>query len=82
MEGGRPVRRYQISARFRNGLVEWSFAVETEDGERYVIGIRDGEEIPVLRELCRCDPTIYFDPQTSTLRSGWNLPGRSEREST
>jgi hypothetical protein len=80
MEGGRPVKRYQVAARLRDGLVEWSFALETDDGERYVLPIRDGEEIPVLRDLCRRDPTVYFDPNSSTLRSGWNLPGRPEHE--
>jgi hypothetical protein len=75
MEAGLPVVRYQILARFHDGVVDWSFSVETRDGAVHQFPIRDGEEVPVLNELCRKDTSVYFDPQTATLRTGWNYLG-------
>lgn len=75
MDAGLPVVRYQIAARFRDSVVEWSFSVETRDGVVHRFPIRDGEEVPVLSDLCRKDKSVYFDPQTATLWTGWNYPG-------
>jgi len=75
MDGGSPVQKYQVTAAFKNGVVEWSFAVQTDDGERYSMPVRDGEEIPVLLDLLRRDKTVYFDVKTQSLRTGWNTPG-------
>lgn len=73
------VRKYQVAATFKNAVVEWTFAVETEEGEKHFLPVRDAEEIPVLVDLCRNDPTVYFDEKTCTIRSGWNSPGVDER---
>jgi len=51
--------------------------LETDAGEHYTLPVRDGEEIPVLLDICRRDPTIHFDPQAQTLSTGWNDPGGS-----
>lgn len=75
MEGGNAVSRYQVAATFRDGVVEWALGLQLEDGERVILPIRDGEEVPILLDLCRRDSTIYYDPQTRTLRSGWGSPG-------
>ncbi len=70
------VKRYQFAASFSDGVVAWTFFVQTEDGETHAIPIRDGEEIPLLVQICRSDATIYFDPKTRTLRTGWSSPGK------
>jgi hypothetical protein len=77
MERGQHVDKYQVAARFREGVIEWSVGLQTDSGERYTLSVRDGEEIPVLLDIFRRDPTIYFAPQTQTLSSGWNDPGGS-----
>jgi hypothetical protein len=77
MEPLQHVNKYQVAAKFREGIVEWSVLLETDDGEHYTLLVRDGEEIPVLLDICRRDPTIYFNPQTQTLSTGWNDPGGS-----
>lgn len=79
MNGGQSVKRYQFVAVLRDGVVEWSLALETDDGQRHTLRVRDGEEVPVLLDLLRRDATVYFDPESKTLRTGWNLPGASER---
>jgi len=78
MTKGQAVRKYQVAATFSNDVVEWSFAIQTEDAQEHVLKVRDGEEIPTLVDLCRRDLSIYYDPQTRTLRSGWNAPGRTD----
>jgi hypothetical protein len=75
MEPGLRVNKYQVTATFRAGIAEWRFAVETEDGQRHEWPVRDGEEIPVLLEIMRRDATVYYDPRTCTLTTGWNDPG-------
>ena len=75
MEPHQHVDKYQVTATFREGVVEWAFLLETDGGEHYTLPVRDGEEIPVLLDICRRDPTIYFDQHTQTLSTGWNDPG-------
>ena len=75
MEPHHHVNKYQVTAKFREGVVEWAFLLETDAGEHYTLPVRDGEEIPVLLDICRRDPTMYFDPRTQTLSTGWNDPG-------
>lgn len=72
---GKPVKKYEVTASFREGVVTWTFAVMTDDGQKYFWEIRDGEEVPLLMELCRRDWSIYFNPETNQLSSGWNMPG-------
>lgn len=80
MKSGEAVMKYQIGATLKNGVVEWTFALQTEDGKQHYFPIRDAEEIPALLDMCRHDMTIYFDATTSTIRSGWNTPGKDERK--
>ena len=49
--------------------------VETANGERYDLDIIDGAEIPLLLDLVRSDRSVYYDPKTRTICSGWNDPG-------
>lgn len=76
MEGGHAIQSYQFGASFRDGVVEWAFALKTDDGKQHVLRIRDGEEVPVLHALVRGDSTVYFDAKSQTLRTGWNTPGK------
>jgi hypothetical protein len=75
MEHGVAVNKYQVTARFREGIVEWALSLELENGEKHEIVIKDGSEIPVLLDMARRDATIYFDPQRQRLSTGWNDPG-------
>jgi hypothetical protein len=75
MDLGLPIKRYQVTAGFRDGVVEWSLHLETDDGERHQLIVRDGEEVPLLLEICRHDRSIYFDSERRVLRTGWNFPG-------
>jgi hypothetical protein len=81
MDIGKPITRYQVYATIIEGVVEWTFAIETEGGERHNLQLRDGEEVPLLLDLCRNDRTMYFDKSSNVLRTGWNLPGRTPVES-
>ena len=74
--GGKAVEKYQFAAQITEGVVNWSFGVQTDDGEKYELTLRDGEEVPVLHAILRKDSTVYFDPKSGTLRTGWNLPGK------
>ncbi|MEP0847674.1 MAG: hypothetical protein HRF50_12765 [Phycisphaerae bacterium] len=78
MTGGQAVRRYQVAATMRDGVVEWSLWLETDDGQKHALRIRDGEEIPVLVDLLRRDKTVYYDAAALTLRSGWSAPGLAD----
>ncbi|MFH1748975.1 MAG: hypothetical protein ABIG44_18240 [Planctomycetota bacterium] len=75
MVPGLHVNKYQVAARVADGLVEWRFAVETEDGQQHELSIRDGEEIPVLLDIVRRDTTVHYDPVNGALSTGWNNPG-------
>lgn len=75
MEPGLLVNKYQVVAQIRAGVVEWRFAVETEDGEQHTLPIHDGEEIPVLLDIVRRDTTVHYDPRSGALSTGWNDPG-------
>lgn len=76
MAGGHPVVKYQFAARVRDGLVSWTMGIQTDDGVEHVVELREAEEVPLLREICRSDATIYYDGETQTLRTGWNVPGK------
>lgn len=78
MSGGAAVRKYQLGVTLRDGIAQWSLAVETDDGQRHVAPVRDGEEVPVLLDLLRHDKTVYYDPEQCLLRTGWNVPGAAE----
>ena len=75
MKPGLHVDKYQVSASFRGGVVEWRFVVQTEDGETHELRVRDGEEIPVLLDMVRRDATVHYDPESGSLATGWNNPG-------
>lgn len=77
MDGGKAIQKYQFAATVKDGLIEWSLGLSLEGGERVVLPIREGEEIPILMQLCRGDLSIYYDPSTRTIRSGWNSPGQA-----
>ncbi|MFO0837874.1 MAG: hypothetical protein U1D55_05060 [Phycisphaerae bacterium] len=69
------VNKYQVSATFQDRLVSWKFVVETDDGARHEFALRDGEEVPILLDLCRHDDSLFFDKATQTLSTGMNDPG-------
>lgn len=73
---GEAVSRYQFEAQIRDGVVVWRFGVMTESGGQHAVELRHGEEVPILLDLLRHDATVYFDPQSRTLRTGWNVPGK------
>lgn len=75
MTSGVLVERYQFLAQVRDGVVEWTVAVETQGGVQHVLPLKDGEEVPILADFLRRDRTMYFDPETRTLRTGWNPAG-------
>ncbi len=75
MSGGLSIKRYQFTATLRDGVTEWALHLETDDGARSTLRIRDGEEVPVLLDMLRHDKTVYFDASTGTLRTGWAAPG-------
>jgi hypothetical protein len=75
MGPGLNVDKYQITATFRGGVVEWHFAIETEDGQQHELPVRDGEEIPILLEIVKRDATLHYDPRSCSLSTGWNNPG-------
>ena len=76
-EAGLAVRKYEVRAQFEEGVVRWTFALQTEDGGKYEIDVRDGEEVPILMDLCKRDWTVFYDPQSKTFRTGWNTPGNA-----
>ncbi len=69
-----PVTRYQVSAKFLDASVAWEFSVETPAGAHTML-IHDGAEIPVLLDLVRSDRTVFFDPSSRRLTTGWNVIG-------
>jgi hypothetical protein len=80
-DAGQAVKKYEVTATFRDGVVSWTFGIMTADGKTYRLDVRDAEEIPQLMDVCRRDWTIFFDPETQTLSSGWNIPGSKETAS-
>lgn len=74
-EAGQPVRKYEVRARFEQDVVRWTFAFMTDDGEKHELPLRDGEEVPLLLDMCHRDWTVYFDSASKTFRTGWNTPG-------
>ena len=75
MKLGEPVAKYRFSASFRDGIADWTFSLVTEAGQTHDVPIRDGDEIPLLLQMCRQDMTVFFDPKTLTFCTGWNTPG-------
>ena len=76
--GGKAVKKYEVTAAFREGVVTWTFGIMTDDGQKHYWDVRDGEEIPILMELCRRDWSVFYNPETKQLSSGWNIPGSKE----
>jgi len=75
MEDFLALSKYEVSAAFREGVVEWSLHLQTEDGRKHAVRVRDGEELPILIDILRRDATVYFSPSTSTLRTGLSALG-------
>jgi hypothetical protein len=75
MDTGIPVSRYQFQAAYREGILEWSLGLETNDSARHELRIRDGEEIPILMSILQTDKSVYYHAESKTLRTGWNFPG-------
>ena len=76
MELGRRVGKYQLTASFHQGLVAWTLTLETDGGERFALPIKDGEEVPILLDICQADASLFYDAETRTLSTGWNDPGK------
>jgi len=72
---GVQVKKYEVVASFKEGVIEWQFGFMTDDGKQHHLRVRDGEELPILLELCRSDWTLFFHAATQTFRTGWNMPG-------
>jgi hypothetical protein len=79
MDTGLPVARYQLIASLADSVVHWRLGLETDDGRRHEIALRDGEEVPILLDLLRGDKHVYFDERTRALRTGWNFPGERDQ---
>ena len=75
MNTGQLVNKYLLSARFGEYGIVWSLGVETEDEKQHEISLPDGAAARALLDLARFDETLYFDPKTKTLSTGWNNPG-------
>lgn len=69
------VDKYQFVATLRETTVDWSLSLELEGGQKHTIPITDGAEVPLLLDLLRKDPSIYFDAKNRRLSTGWNSPG-------
>ena len=76
MELGRRVSEYQLAASFRDGLVAWSLTLELDNGEQSVLPIENGQEVPVLLEICRRHASLSYDPASKTLDTGLEEPGK------
>jgi hypothetical protein len=76
MDRGRRISKYQFAASFHDGLVAWSLTLELENGEQVLLSIEDGEEVPILLDVCRKEAHAFYDPATRTLNTGWNEPGK------
>jgi hypothetical protein len=74
-DAGEFVNKYSVAATFDGSAVSWSFRVQLANGERAEVKVVDGAEIPVLLDIVRSDRSVYFDPKTRTLSTGWNDPG-------
>ncbi len=74
-EEGEFVNKYAVSAKFEGASVSWHFRVQIANGESFDMDVVDGAEIPVLLSLLRSDRSLYFDPKSRTLSTGWNDPG-------
>lgn len=72
------VDKYEITAKFTEGSVAWTFCMLLEDGSKHSVDIKDGEEVPILMDICRRDWTVYFDAATKTFSTGLNRPGTKE----
>lgn len=70
-----PLNKYAISASFHNGAVSWKLALELASGEHVELPVLDGAEVPILLDILRADNTLYFDPRSRSLTTGWNDPG-------
>lgn len=75
MNTGQLVNKYLLSARFGEYGIAWSFGVETEDEKQHELSLPDGSAARALLDLVRSDETLFFDPKTKTLSTGWNNPG-------
>lgn len=75
MDNMRHVEKYQFLAYLRETSVDWSLSLELEGGERVALPIADGAEVPLLLDLLRRDPTVFFDARNRRLSTGWNRPG-------
>lgn len=75
MDGLVLIHKYQVVARFRDNRVDWSLLIETTDNQKHIVPVCDGAELPVLLDLVRRDRTVFFDPKSRTLSTGWNDPG-------
>jgi hypothetical protein len=73
------INKYQLSASIGERAFQWRFSVELDNGERHELKIADAAEIPLLLDLLRKDPAVYFDANTHTLCTGWNDPGKTQQ---
>lgn len=76
------VRRYQVTTVIGERALQWTFAVELDNGARHEMNIVDAAEIPLLLDLLRRDAAIYFDARSRTLSTGWTEPGKQPAPAT
>ncbi|MCG3127710.1 MAG: hypothetical protein CHACPFDD_02578 [Phycisphaerae bacterium] len=74
-EHGLTVKRYSVAASFARSTVNWMLVIETDGGERHTIEVVDGAEVQLMLDVLRKDKTMYYDPRTRSLSTGWNAPG-------
>ncbi len=70
------VDKYAVHAVFGDSGVHWRFAIQLDNNEVVELEVRDGEEIPILLDIARRDNSLFYDPKSRTLTTGWTDPGK------
>ncbi len=55
------VIKYRVVAHLHAGIVEWTFGVELENGQRHDLLVKDGSDIPILLDLARREKALAYD---------------------
>lgn len=75
MELGELVSKYNIAMQVGGYGVKWTLALETNTGKRHELPLSSAADVEHALALVRGDKSLYFDPRTQTLCTGWNDPG-------
>lgn len=74
MELGEHISKYLLAFQVGSHGVKWTLLLETSGGRKHELTIPASEVAAVL-DLVRGDLSLYFNPETRTLCTGWNEPG-------